>query len=147
MYRSLTNQNGDRTIVNNNTLFDFRSKIADALSKTRYYCTLITSAVKVRRHLPYTVNYQVPFGQSRTRIKFEYIMISNSDDNLELILQGDCICCRNCKISITDFNNPPPPPPSRTIFSKSFEKTYHRFYNIVFWGSREQMPSLKIFCT
>ena len=39
------------------------------------YCTLITSAAKITRHLAYTVNYPLRFNQSRTRTKFEYIMI------------------------------------------------------------------------
>ena len=39
-------------------------------SKTRYYCTPITSAAKIARHLADTVNYPLRFNESRTRIKF-----------------------------------------------------------------------------
>ena len=53
----------------NNTLFQ-----TELQSKTRYYCTLITSAAKITRHLADTVNYPLRFNQSRTRIKFEYII-------------------------------------------------------------------------
>ena len=36
-----------------------------------YYCTMITSAAKITRHLADAVNYPLCFNQSRTRIKFE----------------------------------------------------------------------------
>ena len=39
------------------------------------FCTLITSVAKITRHHPDTVNYQAHFDQSRTRIKFEYIIM------------------------------------------------------------------------
>ena len=48
----------------NNTLF-----WTEVRSKTRYYCTLITSADKITRHLADTVNFPLRFNQSRTRIK------------------------------------------------------------------------------
>ena len=54
----------------NNTLF-----WTDVRSKTKYYSTLITSAAKITRHLADAVNYLLRFSQSRTRIKFEYIII------------------------------------------------------------------------
>ena len=37
-----------------------------------------TSAAKITRHLADTVNYPLRFNQSRTRIKFEYLMIGIS---------------------------------------------------------------------
>ena len=36
---------------------------------------LITSAAKITRHLADMVNYPLRFNQSRTRVKFEYIII------------------------------------------------------------------------
>ena len=39
-----------------------------------YYCTLITPAAKITGQLAYTVNYPLRFDQSRTGIKFEYII-------------------------------------------------------------------------
>ena len=35
------------------------------------------SAAKIMRHLPDTVNYPLRFSQSRTRIKFEYMIINS----------------------------------------------------------------------
>ena len=36
---------------------------------------MITSAAKIARQLPDTVNYQKRLDESQTRIKFEYIML------------------------------------------------------------------------
>ena len=47
----------------------------NTLYKTKYCCTVPKIAAKITRHLPDTVNYQLCFDQSRTRIKFEYILI------------------------------------------------------------------------